>query len=94
MSPLCNVTRHDDCCCQRNADKSTFVTGSARPGSPADQSLLRKSAVLLPRTVQDEGGPMMGNTSGWMGGGMWLWTTIGIVVVVLLAVIVGKMSRK
>jgi hypothetical protein len=31
---------------------------------------------------------------GWMGGGMWLWTVIGIMVVVLLVVIIGKMSRK
>ena len=37
---------------------------------------------------------MMGNASGWMGGGMWLWTTIGVVVVVLLVVIIGKLSKK
>lgn len=36
----------------------------------------------------------MGYTNGWMGGGMWIWTILGIVGVVLLGVIVGKMSRK
>jgi hypothetical protein len=29
-----------------------------------------------------------------MGGGMWVWTTIGVLVVVLLAVVIGKMSNK
>lgn len=32
--------------------------------------------------------------NGWMGGGMWLWTIIGILVVVLLAVLIGRMSKK
>jgi uncharacterized membrane protein len=32
--------------------------------------------------------------SGWAGGGMWLWTVIGVVVVVLLVVVVGKLSKK
>jgi hypothetical protein len=32
---------------------------------------------------------MMG---GWMGGGMWLWTVIGVLVVVLLVVAINKMS--
>ena len=35
---------------------------------------------------------MMGYTNGWMGGGTF-WV-IGIIAVVLLGVIVGKMSRK
>ncbi len=29
-----------------------------------------------------------------MGGGMWIWTVIGVVVVVLLVVVIGKMSKK
>jgi anti-sigma-K factor RskA len=41
---------------------------------------------------------MMNNANGWMGGwmggGMWLWTVIGVAVVVLLAVVIGKMARK
>jgi uncharacterized membrane protein len=37
---------------------------------------------------------MMNDGYGWMGGGMWIWTTIGVLVVVLLAVAIGKMSRK
>jgi hypothetical protein len=31
---------------------------------------------------------------GWSGGGMWLWTVIGVAVVVLLVVGIGKMSKK
>ena len=30
---------------------------------------------------------------GWAGGGMWVWTVIGVLVVVLLVVAIGKMSR-
>ena len=41
---------------------------------------------------------MMNQTNGWMsglsGGGMWLWTIIGVAVVVLLVVAVGKLSKK
>jgi hypothetical protein len=41
---------------------------------------------------------MMNNTNGWMngwaGGGMWLWTVIGVAVVVLLVVVIGKLSKK
>jgi hypothetical protein len=37
---------------------------------------------------------MMNNTNGWMGGGMWLWTVIGVAVVILLGVVIGKMSKK
>jgi hypothetical protein len=33
-------------------------------------------------------------TSGWMGGGMWVWTVIGVLVVVLLAVVIGQQSRR
>jgi hypothetical protein len=29
-----------------------------------------------------------------MGGGMWLWTVIGVLVVVLLVVVVNKVSAK
>jgi hypothetical protein len=32
--------------------------------------------------------------SGGMGGGMWLWTVIGVLVVVLLVVVIGKLSKK
>ena len=36
----------------------------------------------------------MNHTDGWMGGGMWLWTVIGVVVVVLLVVVINKLSKK
>jgi uncharacterized membrane protein len=32
--------------------------------------------------------------SGWMGGGMWVWTVLGVVVVVLLVVVIGKLAKK
>jgi hypothetical protein len=38
---------------------------------------------------------MMNQTNGWMGwGGMWIWVVIGVAVVVLLVVVIGKMSKK
>ena len=37
---------------------------------------------------------MMHQTDGWMGGGMWLWTVIGVLVVVLLVVAINKLSNK
>jgi hypothetical protein len=32
--------------------------------------------------------------NGWMGGGMWLWTVIGVLLVVLLAVAIGKLAKR
>jgi hypothetical protein len=37
---------------------------------------------------------MMNNAYGWMGGGMWVWTLICILVVVLLVVMINKVSAK
>jgi len=41
---------------------------------------------------------MMRHTDGWMvgwaGGGMWIWTVIGVLVVVLLVVAINKLSHK
>jgi len=41
---------------------------------------------------------MMNQSDGWMGswagGGMWVWTVVGIVVVVLLAVVINKLTKK
>jgi hypothetical protein len=36
----------------------------------------------------------MNNSGGWMGGGMWLYTLIGVLVVVLLVVFINKQSKK
>jgi hypothetical protein len=36
----------------------------------------------------------MGGMSGWMGGGMWLWTVIGVLLVVLLVVAISKLSKQ
>ena len=35
-----------------------------------------------------------GGMGGWAGGGMWVWTVVGIVVVVLLVVVISKLSKK
>jgi uncharacterized membrane protein len=44
---------------------------------------------------------MMNQTDGWMGGmggwageGMWIWTVIGVLVVVLLVVVISNLSKK
>jgi uncharacterized membrane protein len=37
---------------------------------------------------------MMNHAYGWMGGGMWIWTVIGALVVVLLVVAINKASAK
>lgn len=41
---------------------------------------------------------MMNHNDGWMGGymggGMWLWTVIGVLVVVLLVVAINKLSQR
>jgi hypothetical protein len=41
---------------------------------------------------------MMNQTNGWMGGwaggGMWLWTLIGVTVVALLVLVINKRSKK
>ena len=29
-----------------------------------------------------------------MGGGMWIWTVIGVLVVILLVVVISKLSKK
>jgi uncharacterized integral membrane protein len=30
----------------------------------------------------------------WLGGGMWAWTMVGILLVILLAVLIGRATRK
>ncbi len=37
---------------------------------------------------------MMNHAYGWMGGGMWVWTVIGVLVVVLLVFAMNKLSKK
>ena len=42
----------------------------------------------------------MNQTDGWMmggwtmGGGMWIWTVIGVLTVVLLVVVINNLSKK
>ena len=35
-----------------------------------------------------------GCMGGWSGGGMWVWTVVGVLVVVLLVVVISKLSQK
>ena len=37
---------------------------------------------------------MMNYAHGWMGGGMWIWIVISVLLVVLLVVLINKLSRK
>ena len=67
---------------------------------------LKKQCCLRPLSGLSGGGGrqrnernfMMNDASGWMngwsGGGMWLWTVIGVAVVILLVVVIGKLSKK
>ena len=41
--------------------------------------------------MMNQGGGWMGR---WAGGGMWVWTVIGVLVIVLLVVLIGKLSNK
>lgn len=36
----------------------------------------------------------MNHAGGWMGGGMWTWTVIGVLLIVLLVVAINKLSRR
>ena len=36
----------------------------------------------------------MNHADGWMGGGMWVWILVGLLVVVALVVVIGKQSEK
>ncbi len=35
-----------------------------------------------------------GHMNGWLGGGMWLWTVIGVLIIVLLIVAINRFPRK
>lgn len=37
---------------------------------------------------------MMNHTGGWMGGGMWIYWLIGVLIVVLLIVLIIKLTKK
>ena len=41
---------------------------------------------------------MMNQTGGWLGvwagGGMWIWTVVGVLVIVLLVVAINRLSNK
>jgi uncharacterized membrane protein len=43
---------------------------------------------------QESGQGGMHYSNGWMGGGMWIWLVIGVLVVVLLVVLINKAAKK
>jgi hypothetical protein len=42
----------------------------------------------------DEGSSMMHEASGWMGGWMWFWPVVGVLLVALLVVGISKSVKK
>jgi hypothetical protein len=71
-------------CSATSNNTAAFALGMDRPVVGGSQ---RNERNLL---MNHTGGTMCG----WSGGGMWLWTVIGVAVVVLLVVGIGKMSKK
>jgi hypothetical protein len=55
------------------------VSTTSRPAESADPT---------------KSGTVMHYTNGWMGGGMWVWMVIGVLVAALLAVVIGKQSKQ
>jgi hypothetical protein len=49
---------------------------------------------VVDRSQRNEVSFMMNHAYGWMGGEMWVWTVIGVLVVVLLVVAINKLSDK
>jgi uncharacterized membrane protein len=56
------------------------------------------SGAVVGWSQRNERGFMMNQSNGWMGGwtggGMWIWAVIGVLVVILLVVLIGKLSKK
>ena len=50
--------------------------------------------TVVGRSQCNERDLMMNYSGGWMGGGMWIWMVIGVLVVVLLVVVINKLSKK
>ena len=61
------------------------------PSVPKASIFIKIRSAGPPR---NERGFMMNHTGGWMGGGMWIWMVIGVLVVVLLVVVINKLSKK
>jgi hypothetical protein len=59
-----------------------------------DRSQHNERGFMMNHTDGWMDGWMHGGMSGWMGAGMWIWTPIGLLVVVLLVVAINQMSKK
>ena len=64
----------------------------ARTGQRRSHTLREQDRVGW--SQRNERDSMMNHAYGWMGGGMWIWTVIGVLVVVLLVIAINKLSKK
>jgi hypothetical protein len=76
-------------------DKSSFSGATSNDTAVSDHRL---DYPVVDWSQRDERCFMMNHTdgwmSGWMGGGIWIWAVIGVLVVVLLVVAIAKLSKK
>jgi uncharacterized membrane protein len=59
-----------------------------------EEPALEHDILFIQRKQHNGRDFMMNNSHGWMGGGMWVWTLICVLVVVLLVVMINKVSTK
>jgi uncharacterized membrane protein len=82
------ATKTKDVMCKVTAIRSSLVGLGLAICSPVG---LLHAQPAQGHGMHDTDGGWMG---GWAGGGMWLWTVIGVLVVVLLVVVIGKRSKE
>jgi hypothetical protein len=68
------------------ADRGVTDLSNALSAGPQQQTTKRKQQNMMNHTD--------GWMGGWTGGGMWIWAVIGVAVLVLLVVAIGKLSKK
>ena len=85
----------------RNAIRLNTMFATASAEQSAGLTTRLEHAALAPRgpdAAQPKEHFMMNHADGWMGGwaggGMWVWTVIGVLVIVLLVVVISKLSKK
>jgi uncharacterized integral membrane protein len=60
----------------------------------AQEKERKKRRYYYAQQSQNTEGLPIGWLNGWMGGGMWVWTVVGILLVILLAVLIGRATEK
>jgi hypothetical protein len=71
----------------RSDKRHIAKTGPRRSRIPREQDRVGWSQ-------RNERVSVMNHAYGWMGGGMWIWTVIGVLIVVLLVVAINRVSTK